>query len=126
MRIPPVIRMFIMNLTGRDDKAPPINGAEAERAFFRFLLHLLSFYLYRDNGMPGILVPCVKQIVGYFVCQIEVLDGLTLRHRLRFVTDKQIVDCAIILILDYANKFALHLLNRIIQNRCCYTCLPSF
>lgn len=44
--------------------------------------------------MSGILVPFVKQIVGYFVFQTEVLDGLTLRHRLRFVTDEQMLKIA--------------------------------
>lgn len=76
--------------------------------------------------MSSILVPIVKQIVGYFVFQTEVLDGLALRHRLHFVTDEQIVDCAIILTLGKANEFALRSFNRIIQNRCCYTCLLSF
>ena len=70
--------------------------------------------------MSGILVPFVRQIVGYFVFQTEVLDRLTLRHSLRFVTDDQIVDCAIILTLGKANKFALRSFNRIIQNHLLY------
>lgn len=41
--------------------------------------------------MSGILVPFVKQIVGYFVFQTEVLHGLPLGHRLRFVTDEQML-----------------------------------
>ena len=53
-----------------------------------------SFYLYRDNAMSGILVPFVKQIVGYFVFQTEVLDRLSLRHCLRFVTDEQMLKIA--------------------------------
>lgn len=68
----------------------------------------------------------MKQIVGYFVFQTEVLNGLTLRHCLRFVVDEQIVDYAIILTLSITNKFALHSLNWIIQNHCCYTCLLNF
>lgn len=76
--------------------------------------------------MSGILVPFVKQIVGYVVFQTEVMDGLTLRYCLCFVTDEPIVNYAIILTLGKANEFALHSFNRIIQNRCCYTCLLSF
>lgn len=41
--------------------------------------------------MSGMLVPFVKQIVGYSAFQTEVLHGLTLRQRLRFVADEQIL-----------------------------------
>ena len=71
-----------------------MDGAEAEKSLFRFLIHRFSFHLYRDNVMSGILIPFVKQIVGYFVSQTEVLDGLTLRHSLRFVTDEQMLKIA--------------------------------
>ena len=49
--------------------------------------------------------PCtiLKQIVRYFVSQTKIMDGLPLRHRLRLITDEQIVDRAIILTLGKAN-----------------------
>lgn len=49
----------------------------------------LAFDLYRYYLMSRILVPFVKEIVGYFVFQTEVLYGLTVRHCFRFITDKQ-------------------------------------
>lgn len=58
------------------------------KRLFQFLLYLLSVYLYRDDVMSGILVPFVKQVVGYFVFQTEVLDGLTLWYHLRLITDE--------------------------------------
>lgn len=103
-------------------------------------LRIILYILIYLNTMFSIF----EQIVGYFVFQTEVLHGLTLRHRFRFVGDEQIVVFAIILTLSITNKFALHSLNRIIvknailpmsltkssieriQNHCCYTCLLSF
>ena len=49
--------------------------------------------------MSCILVPFVKEIVGYLVFQTEILDGLTLWHCFRLVADEQP------LMLDYS--FAL-------------------
>ena len=48
----------------------------------------LSFYLYRYDLMSCILVPFMKEIVGYLVFQTEILDGLTLWHCFRFVADE--------------------------------------
>ena len=90
MCIPPVIRISIMNLTGGDEKAVSMNGAEAERAFSGSCSTCPSTYT-GDNVISGILVTFVKQIVGYFVFQTEVLDGLTVLHRLRLVMDEQIL-----------------------------------
>ena len=97
-----------MNLTAGDGKTVPMDGTEAERPFFRFLLRFLSFYLYRNNVMSGILVPFLKQIVGDFVYKTKVLDGLPLRHCLRFVTDEQMLKIAAAIhyywIFDYSSK----------------------
>ena len=82
--MPPVIQIPIMNLTAGDGKTVPMDGTEAERPFF----------LYRNNVMSGILVPFLKQIVGDFVFKTKVLDGLPLRHCLRFVTDEQMLKIA--------------------------------
>ena len=78
MRIPPVIRIYIMNLTTEDGKTVPIDRAETERTFSGSCSAYCSSYLYRDNVMSGILVPFVKQIVRHFVFQTEVLDEFPL------------------------------------------------
>lgn len=58
--------------------------------------------------MSGILVPFLKQIVGDFVFKTKVLDGLPLRHCLRFVTDEQMLKIAAAIhyywIFDYSSK----------------------
>lgn len=63
--------------------------------------------------MSGILVPFVKQIVGYFVFQTEVPDGLPLWYRLRLVTDEQILKIAAAMLTVFlvtAAKVALFIL----------------
>lgn len=71
-----------------------MNGAAAEKSFPVSCFACLSIYMYRNNLMLGILVLFVKQFVGYFVCQTEVLNGLPLRYRFRFVTDEQMLKIA--------------------------------
>ena len=51
---------------------------------FSFLSNLYRYYL-----MSCILVPFMKEIVGYLVFQTEILDGFTLWHCFRLVADEQ-------------------------------------
>ena len=53
--------------------------------------------------MSGILVPFLKQIVGNFVFKTKVLDGLPLRHCLRFVTDEQMLKIAAAIPVSYTH-----------------------
>ena len=51
---------------------------------FPFLSNLYRYYL-----MSCILVPFMKEIVGYLVSQTGILDGFTLWHCFRLVADEQ-------------------------------------
>ncbi|WP_174646872.1 hypothetical protein [Bacteroides sp. Marseille-P8574] len=61
---------------------------------FPVLAPLLALLPIPEHVMSGILVPFLKQIVGNFVFKTKVLDGLPLRHCLRFVTDEQMLKIA--------------------------------
>lgn len=82
-----------MNLNGGDDKAPPINGAEAERSFPVLAppVVLLPVPGQCDVGYPCTICETDCRVLCF---QTEVPDGLTLRHRLRFVTDEQMLKIA--------------------------------
>ena len=68
----------------------------------------ISFDLHRDNVMPCILVPFVKEIVGDFIFQAEVLNELSLGHCFRLIVDEKPFEITaaihIVYVLNYSSE----------------------